>query len=241
MNWLAIFRFRRVSTIVDGGTGVSGIMTWADASRVIGVCGMDDRSRVGSMRVMWSSGGFSISRDVSPLVSFPEGPPSRAFCIVVGRAGSVGLVPLGSTDQEDLNDGCQEEEEDVDDADRKDGGVEPAGKAEIGQVGHVFALAKTKAVIAIARRIPIGRAGSERCTDSAAAAIRSMTCVVGDCSEATREADVENDGEETQKGNAGQAKREDDSEDGVKDSSTRHAFDCSKPSRDGEAVVGQHS
>ena len=65
----------------------------------------------GSAIAAWRGGQFGVSSGVLvATVSFPEWSSPRAGGVVVGWGGAEALFPLVMADQEDLEDGCDEEE-----------------------------------------------------------------------------------------------------------------------------------
>jgi hypothetical protein len=170
-----------------------------------------------------TGGHFSVTGRVNLAVALPEGAASGAGGVVVLGAWAetlLGLVVLG---QRELHGGGDEEEEDVEDGHGEAGSVQGASIAPVTSTESIFAR----------------QASADRSIDNTLAGVGTVARVVGDGGETADEAEIEEDGDEGEEGNAAEAESEKNSEDGVENGSARHALNGLFPCWNADVVLGE--
>ena len=142
-----------------------------------------------------------------PALALPERRLARPAGVVVAGAGAELLLLAVVLGEQELHNGCDEEEEDVQDSHGEDCGLQLAGPV---QVRHVDTAAGS-------RSPSVALSISQRCSDEAAARAGAVAGEVRNGHVATDKADVDDDGDEGKEGNPAQEKGEEDAEEAVED------------------------
>ena len=140
-------------------------------------------------------------------------------------------------DEEDLDNGRDEEEKDVDDGDGEDGCLEAAGTIQVRCVGDVLASSESESIRPILGRLGVRGPASKYRVDVASARPRSMAVDPRNRHVAANEADVQDDGEEGEEADAAQEEGEEYGEEQVEHRGARHALNGSDPVVDGQLVI----
>ena len=203
---------------VHRSTGVPGVVAWANGT---------------------SSGHLGISSVVDLLIALPEWSAAGTRSVIVGWRWAIALLFLVVADEEDLDNGRNDEEEDVDDGDGEDGCLESAGTTQVRCVGDVLASSESEPIRPVPWRLGVRGPASKNCVDVAGARSGSVAVEPRNRHVTTYEADVQHDSEEGEEADSAQEQGEEYSEEQVEHRGARHALNGSDPVVDGQLVIGK--
>ena len=142
---IAVSISRRCSRVRRAGVGCIAISLLTilglkiAISIVHGIAGETCVVAVSSSDGCASSSHLGIPSVVCLLVTLPEWTTTNTGGVVVAWAWAVALLLLVVAGEQDLEDGGDEEQEDVDNSNSEDGGLELACLAQVGRVCDVLA------------------------------------------------------------------------------------------------------
>jgi len=223
-------------------TGVCAVWSTDCSAGLVGWAEVGVMSIMGSKTASTNSAELSIlcvgimsSLGASLVALVPLG--SAASSVVVGWGWAILLLLLVMTSQPKLDDSADEEEEGSNDGYCEADLVELACETNAGGVRNIIASANTKAVPA--KGMAVGISASKGGVNRVSSALLSSGARQdGDGDKSGCEEEVHNNGDECEEGLASETAREDDGEDGVYDTDTRHAFNSLLPLWNGDAAVG---
>lgn len=203
---------RSMTGVVHGGACHAGFVTGSNSRAM----------------VTWRSGSsrhLSVtSAPGSPAVALPEWTTTGSAGVVVGWAWAVALLLLVVAGEKELDSGGDEKEEDVDNRHGEAGRV---------QAAHIAPVSSSRSGLTAEAR-------AEGSVDDAFACVGAMAGVVRDGCKASDEANVEDDGDESEESDAAQEERQEDAEDEVQAGGARHALNGLLPCWNVDVLVGQN-